>query len=374
MSCLAPISVPDKILRKFGISDHQLLVPCGHCAGCARDRRNDWFVRLWTVYHSYRRKRLPVWFVTVTIDQRLWPGMTVSSPGVGDRISPFIRSWNERLRYLNNGKMPLRFLCSEFGSSGRDYVDKYGVVRVTTGALHFHGLLFGKLDVSRIGYGFRLTHGYVDFDLVRGPEAIRYIVKYCTKDFSVDDPSLRARTFCSPGLGDSSFYFGSSSPTPIVMINGFHYRCPRYLVDKQWLSIYGKDAFTNSISSSILVDARCMARVALIHRELSRAESAFRADPSLRDYLRFCYERDMRRPASIDQVLSLYDQGLVGCSHPLIRYYQKRIFDIDYRNSLSFDRSFFDSFNCLFYYTNQFNSFSYEGHQTFIPLSFDIST
>lgn len=370
MPCLCPISIPDKVLSDFGVKGQSILVPCGHCVGCAHDKINDWFVRLYTVYQDYVSRKEPVWFVTVTIDPKLWPGMTKDTYGVRDKITPWIRSWNERLRYLNNDKMPLRFLCSEFGSLGETYRDCHGVVRITTGALHFHGFLFGYLPIKRIQEGLRQTHGHVDFDRVRSAACIRYAVKYATKDYSISDPLLRARTFCSPGLGDPAFYFGNSAPTNFVMINGFHYRCPRYLIEKQWKDLYGKENFFDSTGRSRLV----------ISNALDRIEQLRRLNDQLDDYVSrgsefwswYCWQvqKNQYNPYDYSKLDRLLALNRVGPGHPVLRYREKQANFRLYQSALESDRTFVN-YSPFVSFQNQFND---EGHQTFFPLSENLAT
>lgn len=371
MPCLCPISIPDKVLSDFGYKGREILVPCGHCIGCAHDKINDWFVRLYTVYQEYVSKKLPVWFVTVTIDPKLWPGMTKGTPGVKDKVTPWMRSWNERLRYLNDGKMPLRFLCSEFGSEGEKYYDKNGKLRITTGALHFHGFLFGYLPIKKIVDGLSQTHGHVDFDRVRSSACIRYAVKYATKDYSISDPLLRSRTFCSPGLGDPSFYFGTSAPTSHVMINGFHYRCPRYLVEKQWISIYGRDNFYDADGRSRLVINNAIDRIERLNDWYHLMDCYSASGPELKVWYRSQFQKQQYNPYDYDKLDKLLSLNRIGPGHPVLRFRQ-RIQEYDeYCRRMLCDTSFVDHQPIYQTFLNQFN---HEGHQTFLPLSCYLET
>lgn len=375
MACLCPISIPDKIACEYGFKGANITVPCGHCAECARSRRNDWFVRIWSTYNRCVAEHIPVWFITISIDPHLWPNMTIDSPGIGDRVTPFIRSWNERLRYLNGGKMPLRFVCSEFGSKGREYIDDRGVARVTIGALHFHGLLFGDLDVYYIRDGLCQTHGWTKFELIKSPKAVRYIVKYSTKDYSIDDPSLRARTFCSPGIGDSSFYFGDSPATPTVLINGYHYRTPRYFVEKQWIRLYGKQNFLDSKGHSAIVIKNFHDRLENYKRQcefLSKFTES--GDPSVRDY--YLSRLPMSNVASLDRVKVLCSLGLTGPSHPLLRQCARRRNYASFVSTIEADCSFFEREGLFskFLHVNQSNLLHYEGFKTLFSLPQDISS
>ncbi|QXN75225.1 replication initiator protein [Microvirus mar46] len=386
MNCLAPISIPDKVAARYGFHGRFITVPCGHCSECARDRRNDWFVRLNSVYQRHRELKIPVWFVTVTINQKLWPGFTVSSSGVEDRVTVFVRSWCERFRYLNNGKMPLRFLCCEFGSENRQYIDSHGRSRISTGALHFHGLIFGRIDWNRISKGLEATHGWIDYSLVRGPECIRYTVKYATKDFSEENPKRRSRVFCSPGIGDPSYYFGDSTPTPIVMVGAFHYRTPRYLIEKQWIYCYSKSHFTDWSSRFALRESRsaltdCFGRFFLVNENAKIRIAMYREQDDFYFQNRhFLYSPDRyvrsywldrltdgNCASTYDDVVALCNLKLSGQSHPLLRRrYLENIFyhitDDLYPNIN------FNNFNPLTFFTD------HERYLSILSLSCDIET
>lgn len=370
MACICPITIPDKFLASQGLKGAKITVPCGHCVGCAHDRINDWYVRLHTVYKEYESKGEPVWFFTASIDPNLWPNMTKSSFGVKDRITPFVRSWNERLRYLNGGKMPLRFMCSEFGSEGREYVAQNGQHKITTGALHFHGLLFGYLPLRTIKDGFEQTHGWIDIQRVRSEASVRYIVKYATKDYSERDVLLRARTFCSPGIGDSSFYFGDGAPTRTVLINGFHYRSPRYLIDQQWIKLYGgRQNYFDEFRHSRLVWLNGIKRL----ESGSTAQKAFEDAVSggYYDWYLSQYLSKHKPEPTVEYVQKLCDLRRVGPGHPILR--QRELND-SYRSwcsALSLDRSFDVSPTP---YINQFNLTVYERCKTQLSLSFDFET
>lgn len=377
MACLCPISIPDKIAREYGFKGATMVVPCGHCVECARQRRNDWFVRIWTVYNKCVSDHLPVWFFTATIDPRIWPDMNLKNPDISGLVTPFVRSWNERFRYLNGGVMPLRFMCSEFGSCDRDYIDKNGVVRVTTGALHFHGLIFGYIPVRKLKSGFMLTHGHVDFNLIRGPQAIRYTVKYATKDYSVEDPRLRARVFCSPGIGDPSFYFGDSMPTPYVLINGFHYRTPRYFIEKQLIRFYGRDRFFLPDGHSLLVHKNFEVRLS----QFNMIQDCLYNNPFGSVNLDFLSKNAapfFRRPASYEEVLHLAKLHKTGFSHPTLVQHRRFHSNIAYRDLLSHDDLFHPDIPYIATLDNNSNSFhlnffDYERSKTVVPLSLDFA-
>ncbi len=374
MNCCSPISIPDKHLRLMGVPDAQILVPCGHCVECARDRRNDWFVRLWSHYQRCVEKDVPVWFVTVSIDPKKWPNLNVNCPGVEDRIAPFIRSWKERFRYLNGGTMPVVFLCNEFGSCGRDYVDRNGVVRVTTGALHFHGVIFGDLDIRNIGLGLKATHGYTQFDPIRGPQCIRYVVKYATKDFSIENPCLRARVFTSPGLGDPTYYFGDSPATPIVIINGYHYRTPRYFLERQWIHVYAvynrvsfdeaRKKFIDSLGVSTIVRENVLRRY---RNYLEVYPFDLSHGPAFYSYFLSNVISKSRTAHSIDKVKRLFDLKIVGYGHPTLRHCERLSSYLAFCDEIYNDHSFL--FNKPIF-LKQF----YERTQIIVPLSLNFET
>lgn len=294
--CLCPISIPDHSLAKFHVRS-ELLVPCGHCVECSRNRINDWFVRLYSEYRKRELNHQSSYFVTVTIDQDLHPGLTVDSYGVSSRVAPWFRSFSERMRYYFRSA-PRRFFCSEFGELGKRYRDWRGRWRTSTGALHFHGFIFEDIpNILEFQSFMAKTHGHLDIVKLTSAAMIRYAVSYAAKDYSIEDPALRARAFVTPGIGDYSYFFNSETypPTSHVLINGYHYRTPRYFITKYYTQEY-----------------------------LSRTNALQR----YRDYLSYMYRAEHRipfatqstsKPATPEKIVSLFMENKVGEGHPLIR-------------------------------------------------------
>lgn len=310
--------IPDKGLSRFGIRGF-LKVPCGHCVGCSRDRINDWFVRLYSEFHVRDMANLPSYFVTITIDPDLWPSMTKKNPNVAQSVSAFIRSWSERARYVT-GRSLRRFFCSEFGSADEVYFDRFRNKRITTGALHFHGFIFSDVDMQELQRSLRLTHGYFWYVRMTDTRMVRYAVSYATKDYSEDDPSLRARVFASPNLGNYSFFFGESAPTSYVLINGFHYRTPRYFFNK----FYGAESVVRNSTLSRL--RSYLDQTSLIERS---GVSSFLDSPLYKG------SSDGQILYDYAGILPLYHSNLLSRQHPVIRrhdlnvLHRETVFEID---------------------------------------------
>lgn len=353
MPCLSPISIPDRGLAKFHVRS-EILVPCGHCRECQRERVNSWFVRLYSYYMVRKRFNLPTYFVTVTIDPTLWPNLTKDKVKEKSEISHFIRTFNERVRYVN-GRSLTRFYVAEFGSLGTLYKDVYGHLRESTGALHFHGFIFDDVNLYELREKLRETHGYLWFTRLTDARLIRYAVKYIFKDLVHDDVVLRPRIFCSPGLANSDFYFHGQPPTTHVLINGYHYRTPRYFFDKYFTKV----GFSSPDGYS---------RILTLNR--------------LRRYLSAVYSPaefqkiDITPPPTLDLLQRMSDSGLVSPYHPELVALRRRSND-SLRNigpSIEDVWSIPDFVNDVLNFNLNFKLNYYERAQTLFSLPCDLKT
>lgn len=351
MPCLCPISIPDKGLAKFHVKS-EILVPCGHCRECQRERVNAWFVRLYSYYMVREKLSLPTYFVTVTIDPRLWPNLTKDKVKDKSEISHFIRTFNERVRYVN-GSSVTRFYVAEFGSLGRLYKDVYGHLRESTGALHFHGFIFSDVNLYELREALRDTHGYLWFTKLTDARLIRYAVKYIFKDLVHDDVVLRPRVFASPGLANADFYFHGQPPTSHVLINGYHYRTPRYFFDKFYRG--------NGISQP---DG--YSRILTLSRLSRYVECSYGLDLS--------YSRSTRLPLDLDTLVRLSLSGSVSVFHPTIQAAYRRCCD-SLRRDYSSLSVCWESPDYIQQINQPFNQFiNHEGVETFLSLSCDLET
>lgn len=180
--------------------DARIVVPCGKCSACRRQKALLWRGRLLREFDDFCESNgfstnapisyAPVYFVTLTVNDR-WRPLVEDSP------SKIMRWFFENLRAAS-GKSLRHWFIVEYG----DY-KKY------TGRIHFHGLFFGLngLSFSDIRKAWP-PHSRVDITRVRSRACMTYVTKYITKSSnhalaSVDTglfPYL-GKIYSSAGLG-----------------------------------------------------------------------------------------------------------------------------------------------------------------------------
>lgn len=156
------------------LPDSRILVPCGKCSACRRQKALTWRGRLLREFDDYLNSLgitprdnyldLPVYFVTLTVSDK-WRALVEDSP------SACMRWFFEDIRALNNNKSLRHWFIVEYG----DY-KKY------TGRIHFHGIFFGlgSLTYAQIRRCWRFGKR-VDISRVRSRACMTYVTKYITK-------------------------------------------------------------------------------------------------------------------------------------------------------------------------------------------------
>lgn len=172
------------MIRSSKYSSHfSVLVPCGKCLECLRDKQNDWVVRLFmeSQYHSN------VLFFTLTYSPKSVPEL-VDCNGVVYRTvyKKHLQDWFKRFRfryckYYGENAQLKYFITSEYGPS--------------TKRPHYHGLLFGvpyKVFNELALADWRENFGFADCKEVSRltdvskrdksySNVMRYVAKYCIK-------------------------------------------------------------------------------------------------------------------------------------------------------------------------------------------------
>lgn len=320
------------------LPDSRILVPCGHCSACRRQKALTWRGRLLREYDDfcenggYRTDGIvntaPVYFVTLTVSNK-WRPLVEDSP------SKIMRWFFENLRFLTKDKKSLRhWFIVEYG----DYVKH-------TGRIHFHGLFFGLngLSFSDIRRAW-LFGRRVDISRVRSRACMTYVTKYVTKGNA--HALVYARTgrfphlskiYSSPALGttlysdrESDIVRSAQSAGPItVSYKNFSYSVPYYYISKYcnkrsekiltqrriinaflrklsgWARYFGLDAGCTGVSAANFASGilflpqrlRHYARLALLESNPDPPSELF-ARREVRSLLKTldCYEYDHCRP------------------------------------------------------------------------------
>lgn len=206
----SPLTMPD---------DYKLMVPCGRCLGCRRDKALSWRVRLLHEHHYGNHKNC--FLVTLTIsDENI--GLFATAKGQATAFRNFI----DRLRnYHPDRRSPKRFFISELGER--------------TKRLHYHGIIWDFPLNKRI-LERTWTYGFVDVQPLKSSAGLTYVTKYITK--TCGDNHI-PKIYVSPGLGkayteDPLFRAWHKTPNDDCNINycvkfdSVTYALPRYYRDK----------------------------------------------------------------------------------------------------------------------------------------------
>lgn len=196
--CNCPIYIPNPSRRWNFDAPLRIAVPCGHCAACRKQKRDEWFFRSLVEYNKYICNGGSVYFITLTYREDDIPRMTLPD---GSEITAFsrkhirafckyMRIWLKRHGYPPDGIKYL--ICSEYGGH-------------STKRPHYHGILYlpfvlnfwtNRIPVKeRKGHSpfeYFITHcwphGFVVCSKlgwkIQGVKGLKYASKYITKDIS----------------------------------------------------------------------------------------------------------------------------------------------------------------------------------------------
>ena len=231
MQCISPLSLPNP---KTGNRTDRLTVPCGKCAACLTNRRNDWAVRL-KVEHQNANS---AYFITLTYDEQHQPFNEILDYDtgeiryVGTVIKKHLQDWFKRIRKYSE--------CRYYA------VGEYGT---TTHRPHYHVLLFNynPTDLYRLQSSW--NNGFIQIGTI-SDSSIMYVCKYHVNRTSYPhgaDPSF-ALMSRRPGIGaqyvSKMFDFHDGLQRAYYPDNeGVKRRLPRYLRDK----LYSKEAIEHFV-------------------------------------------------------------------------------------------------------------------------------
>ena len=169
------------------MSDHGkhriIYVPCGHCAWCLRQKRNEWFVRFVeeSKQHYYTR------FVTLDYNDENLPVKINDETG---EIVPTVSLRDVQLFHKKlRDKYKFRFfLSSEYGKEN--------------GRPHYHGIYWSDKPIPYYDLWNKGEHGS---DLPATPASFKYVTKYILKGSYVPDGADDLFHVMSrkPGIGAS---------------------------------------------------------------------------------------------------------------------------------------------------------------------------
>ena len=195
-------------------NDYKILVPCGKCLGCFRDKARSWRVRL--LHEHMFGNHFSCLCVTLTLSDDYYAQFQVK-----ENVKRFFRAFIDRLRYYIVGRRsPKRFFISELGEQ--------------SSRLHFHGFIWDT-SLSKEQLSRAWPYGFVDVKPLASARQLSYVTKYITKAKSCHIPYI----FVSPGLGSAyceneswlSWHHAGNSDTNInlcVRFDSYVYALPAY--------------------------------------------------------------------------------------------------------------------------------------------------
>lgn len=182
------------------IPDEYIQVPCGKCANCIKNKRQQWSIRLLIETRNYEQ----CCFITLTIAPKYYKKV-FSDP------KKYLKLYIDRLR-KRIGYRPKYFIIPEIGTD-QNYSNR----------LHFHGIIFDTPQ-SKIPYKVirdSWQYGIADTGYCND-KTCNYVVKYILKDYEKEF-GIKFKPFimCSNGIGKS--YLDNPSLKE-WHINGFDFR------------------------------------------------------------------------------------------------------------------------------------------------------
>lgn len=199
--------------------DYQILIDCGKCLGCLRDKARSWRVRL--LHEHMYGNHDSCTCLTLTISPEYYEQFQTK-----ETMASAMRAFIDRLRnYTPGRRSPKRFFISELGEE--------------RGRLHFHGFIWDcnipERQLARIW-----RYGFICARPLRSAKQLSYATKYITKPaVGFHKPTI----FVSPGLGRSycdqdiwrSWHKKGNANDPLNLyckFDSFVYAMPRYYRSK----------------------------------------------------------------------------------------------------------------------------------------------
>lgn len=217
MICRFPVELDRVVNGKH----HIIYVPCGKCAWCLRQKRNEWFVRMVEESKSHLFTR----FVTLDYDDEHLPFNVNEDTGeVFPTVSlRDIQLYHKKLRDHYKFRF---FLVSEYGKKKM--------------RPHYHAIYWSDQRIPFLDYW---KNGSCGADLPAKPGSFKYVTKYILKG-----------SFVAPG-GDDNFHVMSRRPG--IGINFMKYvnentRSYRYFDRSMKLPTYYSRKFNEQLPDDLL--------------------------------------------------------------------------------------------------------------------------
>ncbi len=251
MSCFGTISI-----QKPGQGDNKvrISVPCGKCAGCLSNLRNDWTFRL----KKELKNSMSGHFITMTYDdENITYGVNNKQTLVKRDVQLFLKrlrkfvsiEWNsvtqvEKVKIsLDNTPRVRYYIVGEYGTK--------------TNRPHYHGLFFNLQGDAILNLKRLWAKGFVYVGQITDASihyTTSYIINKSYQQEGVDSPfSIMSR---KPGIGynylkDAEKWHKENKNFFVVNEGGFKQRLPRYYKEKIFISL---EKEINNIKSQLDYD------------------------------------------------------------------------------------------------------------------------
>jgi len=202
-------------------SEKYFEVPCGKCAVCLSNKRNDWSFRLQQEWKHSKGGA----FITLTYSEKFVPKFGVSKDHMQKFMKRLRKRSQERIRY---------YLVGEYGPE--------------TGRPHYHLLIFNYEGDERFLHTV-WPFGIVDIRPITTAR-IHYVTKYIIQKFDHKDSTKRKPfALMSRGFGiglwyltDSMLLWHRDGDRNYSMVSGEKIRLSRYYAGKIWPEVKRREA------------------------------------------------------------------------------------------------------------------------------------
>ena len=258
---------------------HRIIyVPCGKCAWCLRQKRNEWFVR----FVEESKTHLFTRFVTLDYDLDHVPLKMDESTGelVKTVSLEDVQKFHKRLRNMYKFRF---FLASEYGKK--------------TGHPHYHAIYWSDERIPFLDYW---KNGENGADLPATPASFKYVTKYILKGSFVPDGAdpLFHTMSRKPGIGVSYLDHcrdDLDELRPFYRYYNKMMRLPSYYTRK--VNDLLPDDLKKSISESKIDYLATQSKYeSLLNSYIENAPS----DQSIEDWISDIYGKDFRKQIKIN--------------------------------------------------------------------------
>lgn len=242
---MSPLSIPNPAVKNKKL---RITVPCGKCAACLQNKRNDWATRL-RIEANHQKT---AYFITLTYSNEFLKISRVlnkdgkllySIPTLCKKdVQKFMKRLRKSLEEVVNGQIyrpELKYyLVGEYGS--KTYRPHYHIILfgVEKTGVRLEKLLYDAWSMKSPLDGEKKMIGMVDIGTVT-PASIKYVTNYVVQKYQYQNPFIESPfSLMSKGIGkiyiekNKKMHHLNLSRNYIVFEDGQRSTLPRYLKEK----------------------------------------------------------------------------------------------------------------------------------------------